>query len=445
MFNVRLSKDRLTAYIQIPAGVQPTEQQIRQALGEATVRYGLLDDVIQRLGKVAPAGTYEVARGFAAVNGSDAKIEFYFRVGRPELKPRIMEDGRVDYFNLEAVANVPAGTVLARKIPPVPGKMGKAVTGEDLSPRVPKEAKLRAGKNCTLTDDELMVVATGKGEPRLEGGTIHVITNYVVDGDVDFSVGNIDFEGDVEVRGDVKNKFVVKATGNVHVKGAVDGGTVVAGRDIIVARGVRQNAVLDAGGDMLVSFMESSQARARGRLTVEEDLLFSDIEVGTECKISGALVGGECRVDVMLSVKTIGSKMGTPTTVLLTPRDKWVSQLTELTEQVKTFKANLEKVEEGLQSLEAVRVRLKRLAPEQEALKEKLEQTAGVIHLEMAQTAKRIMQVRSQLENLPEPKVEVGHLVRSGVTVRIHDAVMVSRSDQAIRGIQEERGTIKFW
>ena len=150
---------------------------------------------------------------------SDAKIEFYFRIGRPELKPRIMEDGRVDYFNLEAVANVPAGTVLARKIPPVPGKMGKAVTGEDLSPRVPKEAKLRAGKNCMLTDDELMVVATGKGEPRLEGGTIHVITNYVVEGDVDFSVGNTDFEGDVEVRGDVKNKIVVKATeiGRAHV------------------------------------------------------------------------------------------------------------------------------------------------------------------------------------------------------------------------------------
>jgi len=445
MIQVRISKDKLAAYIQIPQGIQPTEQQLRQALGDATVRYGLLDDVLARLGKVAPAGSYEVARGFAPVNGSDARIEYFFRVGRPELKPKVLDDGRVDYFNMDVVANVPAGTVLARKIPPVLGKMGKAVTGEDLSPRVPREARLKAGKNTMLTDDELMIVATGKGEPRLERGAIHVITNFVVDGDVDFSVGNIDFEGDVEVRGDVKNKFVVKATGNILIKGAVDGATVMAGRDIIVAGGVRQNAVMESGGDMLISFMESSQARVKGSLTVQEDLLFSDVEVGGECRISGSLVGGECRIDVLLNVKTIGSKMGTPTTVLLTPRDKWVSQLTELTEQVKTFKANLERIEESLQSLQVVMVRLKRLSPEQAAMKEKLDQTADVIKLEMANTAKRIMQVRAHLENLPQPKVEVGNLVRTGVTVRIHDAVMVSKNGQAIRGIQEEKGVIRFW
>ncbi|MEB3298471.1 MAG: FapA family protein [Candidatus Sericytochromatia bacterium] len=445
MLQVRMSKDKLTAYIQIPQGVQPTEQQIRQALADATVRHGLLDDIIVRLGKVAPAGSYEIARGVAPVNGTDAKIEYFFRVGRPVLTPKVLEDGRVDYFNLDVVANVPAGTVLARKIPPVPGKMGKAVTGEDLSPRVPREAKLKPGKNTILTDDELMVVATGKGEPRLERGAIHVITNYIVEGDVDFGVGNIDFEGDVEIRGDVKNKFVVKATGNIHVKGAVDGATVMAGRDLIVAGGVRQNAVLDAGGDALVSFMESSQARVRGNLTVQEDLLFSDVEVGGECRINGSLVGGECRVDVLLVVKTIGSKMGTATTVLLTPRDKWVGQLTDLTEQIKTFKSNIEKMSEHLQSLESVRVRLKRLTPEQSAVKDKLEQTSEVVKLEMATVAKKIMQVRAHLDSLPQPKVEVGNLVRSGVTIRIHDAVMVSKSDQAIRGIQEEKGAIRFW
>jgi uncharacterized protein (DUF342 family) len=445
MIQVLLPKDKLTAYIQIPHGIQPTEQQLRDALGNATVRYGLLDDVIARLGKLAPAGSYQVARGFAPENGSDARIEYFFRVGRPEMKPKLLDDGRVDYFNMDVVANVPAGTVLARKIPPVLGKMGKTVTGEDLSPRVPREARLKAGKNTMLTDDELMVVATAKGEPRLERGAIHVITNFVVDGDVDFSVGNIDFEGDIEIRGDVKNKFVVKATGNILIKGAVDGATVVAGQDIIVAGGVRQNAVMESGGDMLVSFMESSQARVKGSLRVQEDLLFSDVEVGGECRISGSLVGGECRIDVLLNVKTIGSKMGTPTTVLLTPRDKWVSQLTELTEQVKTFKANLERIEESLQSLEIIMARLKRLSPEQATMKEKLDQTADVIKLEMANTAGRIMQVRAHLENLPQPKVEVGNVVRTGVTVRIHDAIMVSKNDQPIRGIQEEKGVILFW
>lgn len=46
---------------------------------------------------------------------------------------------------------------------------------------------------------------------------------FYVYGDVDFNVGNIDFLGDVHISGDVREDFVVHATGTVTVDGLVEG------------------------------------------------------------------------------------------------------------------------------------------------------------------------------------------------------------------------------
>jgi hypothetical protein len=51
---------------------------------------------------------------------------------------------------------------------------------------------------------------------------------YMVEKDVDLRTGNIHYQGDVEVFGNVQPGFEVIAGGNVRVMGAVDGGRVVS-------------------------------------------------------------------------------------------------------------------------------------------------------------------------------------------------------------------------
>ena len=51
---------------------------------------------------------------------------------------------------------------------------------------------------------------------------MHVDDVYQIRGDVDFHTGNIDFNGDVIIGGDVKSGFKIISKGNIYVNGTVE-------------------------------------------------------------------------------------------------------------------------------------------------------------------------------------------------------------------------------
>lgn len=66
------------------------------------------------------------------------------------------------------------------------------------------------------------------GHVILENDKIFV-SNVLELVNVDNSTGDIDYEGDVVVKGNVLAGFTVKATGDITVSGIVEGATVIAG------------------------------------------------------------------------------------------------------------------------------------------------------------------------------------------------------------------------
>ena len=74
---------------------------------------------------------------------------------------------------------------------------------------------------CPLTCDI-------SGHVILENDKIFV-SNVLELVNVDNSTGDIDYEGDVVVNGNVLAGFTVKATGDITVSGIVEGATVIAG------------------------------------------------------------------------------------------------------------------------------------------------------------------------------------------------------------------------
>ena len=46
------------------------------------------------------------------------------------------------------------------------------------------------------------------------------------------SMGNIDFNGDVNITGSVRSGVTVHAMGSIYVGGFVEGATLIAGKDI---------------------------------------------------------------------------------------------------------------------------------------------------------------------------------------------------------------------
>ena len=97
----------------------------------------------------------KIAEGVSPVQGIDGYIQVL--VGQEdnnEQRPLEAEDGKVDYKELIRLDNVRSGQIIAKRIDPVEGVPGKAVTGEEI-PFRPGKARFKVGKTLLSVQMEL--------------------------------------------------------------------------------------------------------------------------------------------------------------------------------------------------------------------------------------------------------------------------------------------------
>lgn len=155
------------------------------------------------------------------------------------------------------------------------------------------------------------------GNVTLVNDTVFVSNVYEVPADVGTSTGDIDYDGSVEVRGNVLTGYTVKATGDITVNGAVEGATLISGGKIVIKRGMQgmEKGVMRAGGDIISNFIESSKVHASGRI-ITDAIMHSDVEAADEIIVNGKrglIVGGKIHSGLKITMKTAGSTMGTQT------------------------------------------------------------------------------------------------------------------------------------
>lgn len=119
-------------------------------------------------------------------------------------------------------------------------------------------------------------------------GKVFVSDVYEVE-NVDLSTGNIDFEGSVQVNGNVSSNFVIRAGSNVIISGVVEGAYIEAGGNIIIARGMNGMAkgTLKAGGNIVAKFLENATASAGGYVSTES-ILHSNVIAATEIQVTAS-------------------------------------------------------------------------------------------------------------------------------------------------------------
>ena len=76
------------------------------------------------------------------------------------------------------------------------------------------------------------------GNVTLVEDRVFVSDTYVIEGDVGPSTGDIDYDGAVEVKGNVITGYTVKAAGDITVEGAVEGATLISEGKIVLKRGM---------------------------------------------------------------------------------------------------------------------------------------------------------------------------------------------------------------
>ncbi len=262
--------------------------------------------------------TWEVlVKGQPPVQGTDASIEYFFNTD-PKVKPTLLEDGSVDFFNLNTINHCKEGDLLARLTPATLGEYGTNVKGEKIKPRDVKQASLKYGHNIDINEEKTELKSQVSGHVSLIEGKVFVSNVFEVE-NVDNSVGNIDYDGSVRVNGNVFENFTVKAKGSIEVRGVVEGAYLEAGENITIARGMNgmHKGVLKAGGNIVTKFLENATATAGGFLE-SESILHCNVTAGSDIKVTGKrgfISGGRSSATNCIEVKTLGSEMGTDTVI----------------------------------------------------------------------------------------------------------------------------------
>ncbi|MDR0949212.1 MAG: FapA family protein [Lachnospiraceae bacterium] len=322
-FKITISEDRLYAQIRFIApsetGKRITKEDVLFALKQKNVIYGIDETILEEhfSGEPSYCTNLSVARGTPARQGKDAQIKYFFTQDI-HARPTIREDGSVDFFQLNTVSHCRKGDILAQVIPEDPGEYGRSVDGAKVKPRDVKRLSLKFGPKVELSPDKMTIRSAVDGHVTLIDDKVFVSDILSIE-NVGTSTGNIDFEGSVEISGNVQSNFKVKAKGTISIGGVVEGASVEAGEDIIIARGMNGmgKGELVAGRNIISQFLEGVKATAGGSVTCGA-IMHSIVKAGEEVEVTGKkglISGGHISALKRIKVKTLGSELGTNTIV----------------------------------------------------------------------------------------------------------------------------------
>ena len=259
-----------------------------------------------------------VAEAAPAVHGEPGWIEWF--VTEPEEKSGSDADSeRVDFYSQSAFIMVEAGQSVGKIHPPTVGEDGRDVYGRSIPAKDGRPANLKldetiiqeAGGNLLAQTDGVLV----REDDRAYVKNVLVVPEYV-----DFSTGNIDFNGDVIVEKGVRDRFVVEAEGLVQVKGLIEAATIEAGQGLEAPGGFagRERGTMRVRGDVRARYLDNICGTIGGNLYVEKEVINCDLEIrgSIDCDHS-AIIGGTTIVTGEVRIGTVGSGGNVLTEVVL--------------------------------------------------------------------------------------------------------------------------------
>lgn len=449
-YNLSVSEDNMTAYVRfLPAsdgGTRMTYDGFMRDLHFRNITTGIMTEKLRE--HFQSTGIYctdiLVAQGREAVQGTDARIEYYFNTD-PHKRPMQKEDGSVDYFQMTTINQCKKGEELARIIPEKPGEPGVDVLGNVISPREVKRQVLKFGRNIELSEDKNVLRSMVDGHVTLVEDKVFVSSVFAVK-DVDFSTGNLNFEGSIEIDGRVSENFEVKAGGNVVVNGVVEGARIIAGGNIIISKGMNGmgKGYLRAGGDIVVKFLENSRVIAGGYVQTEA-IMHSQVSAGTEVRVEGrkgTIVGGYVHAADRVTAKTIGGNLGA-TTILevgVNPvvKEQYNRLQKGIAENTKTIK-NAEVI------LENFKEKVKKGVTPNEGQVKYMKTVAQLVEEKKAETDQlnlKMEKLRGVLETQKNADVVVNDEIFSGTTIIIGEASKTLQTSYHYCKFVREKGEV---
>lgn len=422
------------------------KREIISDMAMAGIKAGVDEQVIEQfLADRHYCTDYILAKGFEPIQGEDAVITYHFNT-ETSLKPTVHEDGTVDYHELNNIARVNQGQVIATLTKEDPGRAGLNVCGEVIRPREVKKLRLSPGKNMLLSEDRLQLISQVNGHASVVEDKVFVSNVYEVQ-DVDASTGDINYDGTVMVKGNVRSGYSINAKGNIEVNGVIEGATLKAEGDVLLKRGIQGmgKAKVECTGNLVAKFIENAEVIAGGFIQTES-IMHSHVMAKEEIEVSGKkgfITGGMVRSTKMITAKNLGSPMGTDTVleVGVDPilKEKYQTMQTEIKESEKilaTSKPVLTAFGKKMASGE-------KISKEQVLKVQELQKLVTANETRIIKNVKEMEEIEEMLQAETNACIKAQGNIYTGVKIVISDSTLFVRENLTFCRFVREKGEIK--
>lgn len=351
------SKDLTTASIQKVKGMNLpdilTLVSLLDFLHDQNIVFGIIEDKAIEEGILrlkTEDQSLIVARGVDPVTSENGSIKFHFE--NDFTNPgKIQEDGTIDFRDRGGIPYVSKGDLLAGKTPAKEGKNGMDVLGNPILVDPSLDPVFIAGNGTQTNDDGLEIYAAMDGQPHVDAmGNITVNPELMINGDVDFETGNIDFNGNIIVKGIVKEGFTIKGISLTAQE--IEGADIELSGDLYISDGITE-AKIHSVGNVHAKFINHSMVSGFGDLIIQKEIIDSDIVISGACQNPGGhIIASKIIAKCGIEAGNIGTAASKPS-VLKVGVDEHIKILTQtIQDRLEKSVARLQEVKEKIKLIE---------------------------------------------------------------------------------------------
>lgn len=403
-------------------------EDVEKALSEKGISYGIdwekIEEIIEN--KVYSEKIL-IAEGKPPIPGKDGKLIYHFEEKQRQAGT-MRDDGTIDFHSLDLINNVRVGEPIVTKVDPEPGKKGINIKGDEILPPKVENPQLPRSKNTVKKDNSLYSAVDGQIVREFQKIVIKEV--FTVNGDVDLNTGNIDFVGSVQINGDVKEGFKIKAEGDIEIAGKAGACELISGGNILIKKGFigRNKGTAKAAGDFFAKFIENVSVEAEN-VRIYEAVMHSKIKARDSIEVTegkGLIVGGKITARNQITANLIGSSLATKTLVEIGMMPELKEKLKEAKDKNQKLIDDLNKIQKSVDLLENIQKRGIKLPANKRHLLEKLETASVQLTDEKRENEAVLEKLKEEINVSTKALVHVKKSIFSGVQIlTAHDKKII--------------------